>query len=105
MAVTKTDKVAGHGVDSCRARVCQPPLKPGSRLPEILQEEVVQAGCIPGAYLHISQSSVKEKLSCRACIWRTNCGVATTLVRKKGHSQGIGSLKHLDPTPGDIALL
>ena len=61
MAVAQTDKVAGHGVDSCRARVGQPPFEPGSRLPEVLQEEVVQAGCVPGAYLHISQSTFKEK--------------------------------------------
>ena len=60
MAIAQTDEVAGHGVDSCRARVGQPPLKPGSRLPEVLQEEVVQARRVPGAYLHNSQSIFRK---------------------------------------------
>lgn len=43
VAVAEADEVAGHGVDGRGARVRQPLLKPRRRLPEALQEEVVQA--------------------------------------------------------------
>ena len=45
MAVAKAYDVAGHGVDGDAASVGQAPLKPHGRLPEGLQEEVVQHGC------------------------------------------------------------
>ena len=52
MAVAQADEVTGHGVDGGGARVRKPLLKPGRRLPEILQEEVVQAGREVRAHLH-----------------------------------------------------
>lgn len=52
VAVAQADEVAGHGVDGRGACVRQPLLKPGRRLPEVLQEEVVQARREPRTHLH-----------------------------------------------------
>jgi hypothetical protein len=59
VAVPQAYDVTSHGVDSGGARVCQPPLKPVSWLPEVLQEKVVQAGLETRHYLlctHATQS-------------------------------------------------
>ena len=52
VAVAQANEVAGHGVDGGGARIRQPLLKPGRRLPEILKEEIVQAGREVRTHLH-----------------------------------------------------
>ncbi len=62
VSVAQADEVAGHGVDGCRARVRQPLLKPRRRLPERLQEEIVQARREARTHLHaeLGQAIVGE---------------------------------------------
>ena len=51
VSVTQADDVAGNGTHRCGASVGEPLLKPGRRLAEGLQEEVVHARREVGAHL------------------------------------------------------
>ena len=66
VAVAEANEVAGHGVDGRGARVCQPLLKPGRRLTEVLQEEVVQAWREPCAHLHACHVRAMSNAPCQA---------------------------------------